>query len=148
VEPWELAAREAIRDSIALYTQSGDRLRLDELASAFCADGVLEIRGEDPLAGRAAIVAGLGGRPHSPDETAPKRIVRHNIANVRFVSITPDEAQVESYFTVLTEIGLDHFGRYRDTFVPAEGRWLIRHRFVSVDWFAPASRFRRSPAPS
>jgi hypothetical protein len=44
-----------------------------------------------------------------------------------------------SYFTVLTEIGLDHDGRYRDTFVPVGDQWLIEHRYVSVDWRAERS---------
>jgi len=33
---WELIARERIRDSLARYNWSGDALRLDEMALAFC----------------------------------------------------------------------------------------------------------------
>ena len=40
---------------------------------------------------------------------------------------------------MLTAVGLDHLGRYRDTFVPVGGQWLIQHRFVSTDWRASAS---------
>jgi hypothetical protein len=40
---------------------------------------------------------------------------------------------------VLTDVGLDHYGRYRDLFVPVGDEWLIRHRFVSTDWHAPES---------
>lgn len=58
---WELAAREQIRDTLARYNWSGDAGRLDALASTFCEDGVLDIRGFDRLRGRAAIVAFLGG---------------------------------------------------------------------------------------
>ena len=39
----------------------------------------------------------------------------------------------------LTEIGLDHYGRYRDNFVPVGDAWLIKHRYVSTDWRAPDS---------
>ena len=142
VESWELSARELIRDTLARYSWSGDALRVDELALAFCEDGVLEVRGRPPLDGRAAIAAFIGGvgtaAPRDPADAAP-RVVRHNVANIRFTAITPTAARVESYFTVLTEIGLDHFGRYRDTFVPVGGQWLIRHRFVSTDWRAPES---------
>ena len=49
------------------------------------------------------------------------------------IELTPDEARVSCYFTVVTEIGLDHYGRYRDVFVPVGDDWLIRHRFVSTD---------------
>lgn len=156
MQQWELRARELIRDTLAQYTWSGDSGRLDELAGAFTADGVLEIRGRQPLRGRDAIVAMLRGVVDQPAEqsaeqpgsaatgppTAPgtvPRIVRHNLANIRFTELDPQQALVASYFTVFTEIGLDHYGRYRDVFVPEDGRWLIAHRFVSTDWSAPES---------
>ena len=117
MEMWELVARERIRDTLALYTWSGDGLRLDDLASAFCEDGELEVRGQEPLRGRAAIVDFLGGVATDADVVASagdvRRIVRHNVTNIRFTSVEPTAAQVESYFTVLTELGLDHYGRYR-----------------------------------
>src|SRR5258705_13403146 len=143
MELWELAARERIRDTLARYNWSGDALRLDDLAQAFCEDGELELRGSEPVRGCAAIVALLAGVVASPNTTAQasgaKRIVRHNITNIRFTDLTPQEVRVACYFTVLTEIGLDHYGRYRDVFIPVGDDWLIRHRFVSTDWSAPDS---------
>jgi hypothetical protein len=61
------------------------------------------------------------------------------LTNVRFLELTPQRASVGSYFTVVTEVGLDHYGRYRDVFVPAGDEWLIEHRFVSTDWRSPDS---------
>ena len=61
MELWELAAREACRDTLAQYNHAGDRYLLEEFAAAFCEDGVLEIRGEKPLHGRAAIMERFGG---------------------------------------------------------------------------------------
>ena len=143
MELWELAARERIRDTLARYNWSGDALRLDDLAQTFCEDGELELRGNEPIHGRAAIVALLGGVVTGPSAAAAatgvKRIVRHNLTNIRFIEVTPQEARVACYFTVLTEIGLDHYGRYRDVFVPVGDDWLIRHRFVSTDWSPPES---------
>jgi len=140
VEAWELVARERIRDTLARYSWSGDGLRLDELVLAFCEDGVLEVRGREPIAGRSAIADFIGGVGAAGDEAAAvPRIVRHNLANVRFVEVTESAARVESYFTVLTEIGLDHYGRYRDRFVPVGDDWLIAHRLVSTDWRSPDS---------
>jgi hypothetical protein len=140
VEHWELVARERIRDTLARYNWSGDSLRLTELAEGFCEDGELQLRGEEPVRGRTAIVAFIGGvaAPHAPASAVP-RIVRHNLTNIRFLEVTPQLARVASYFTVFTEIGLDHYGRYRDTFVPVGDEWLIRHRFISTDWAAPDS---------
>ena len=144
---WELTARERIRDTIARYSWSGDSLRVDELALAFCEDGVLEVRGDDPIRGRAAIadfIAGVGRRGGSAD-TPGSPIVRHNVTNVRFLELEPDRALVASYFTVLTGIGLDHHGRYRDTFVPVGDEWLLAHRFVSTDWRSDDSTMASLP---
>jgi hypothetical protein len=115
-------------------------MRLDELAESFCEDGELEVRGREPVRGRAAIVEFLGGVGDAPPAiSGVKRIVRHNLANIRFTEMSMEQAQVVCYFTVFTEIGLDHYGRYRDLFVPVGDEWLIRHRFVSADWIAPDS---------
>ncbi len=96
-----MVARERIRDTLARYNWSGDPLRL-------------ELRGSTPLRGREAIVEFLGGAVAAPNAAAQAsgvtRIVRHNVTNIRFTEITPDEARVACYFTVLTEIGLDHYG--------------------------------------
>ena len=141
MELWELVARESCRDTLAQYTHAGDRYRLEEFAAAFCEDGILEIRGSDPVRGRAAIVKEIGGRvpPAAGAAETTKRIVRHNVTNIRFESLSPTEATVASYFTVFTEIGLDHMGRYRDRLVPVGDRWLLAHRFVSTDWRSPDS---------
>jgi hypothetical protein len=140
MELWELTARERIRDAIAQYNWSGDGLRLDELAAVFCEDGELEVRGDNPLRGRRAIaefISGVGDRVATDASARP--IVRHNVTNIRFLEVTRDRALAESYYTVFTAIGLDHYGRYRDTFVPVGDAWLIRHRLVSLDWRAEDS---------
>ena len=132
----ELVARERIRDTLARYNWTGDSLRLDEFVQTFCEEGELQLRGHEPVRGRAAIAEFLGGV--AAPNRAP-RIVRHNLTNIRFLELTSDRGRVASYFTVVTEIGLDHCGRYRDTFVPVGDEWLIQHRFVSTDWAAPNS---------
>ncbi|MBW0019918.1 MAG: nuclear transport factor 2 family protein [Mycobacterium sp.] len=141
---WELIAREQIRDTLARYNWSGDAGRIDDLAATFCADGVLEIRGLEPLRGRsqiAAFLAGLTGKVAVNADVKP--VVRHNLTNVLFTSLTPDQANVSSYFTVFTHVGLDHFGRYRDTLVPDGDTWLLSHRTVSTDWAAADSAMAR-----
>ena len=144
MEMWELVAREHIREKLARYNWAGDAGRLDELVETFCADGVLEIRGTQPLRGRSAIVEFLGGVTSNLAASADvKPIVRHNVANVLFTEMTRDQAHVSCYFTVVTHSGLDHIGRYRDTFVPDGNTWLIKHRKVSTDWTAPNSAMAR-----
>ncbi|OBI03299.1 nuclear transport factor 2 family protein [Mycobacterium scrofulaceum] len=145
MEIWELVARERIRDTLARYNWAGDAGDLDGLAGTFCADGVLEIRGLEPLRGRSAIASFLAGV--NVDRAADvKPIVRHNLTNVLFTGLTRESAHVSSYFTVLTHAGLDHFGRYRDTLVPDGDTWLISHRKVSTDWVASDSAIARRPA--
>jgi hypothetical protein len=143
MELWELSAREHVRDTLARYNWSGDALRLTEVAQIFCEDGELELRGSQPVQGREAIIAFLRSAVAAPNAVAEAsgvtRIVRHNVTNIRFAEVAPHEARVACYFTVFTEIGIDHFGRYRDIFVPVDDQWLIRHRFVSTDWSAPDS---------
>ena len=150
MELWELVARESCRDTLAQYSHAGDRYLLEEFAAAFCEDGVLEIRGSAPVVGRAAIMERFGGgtaalearrAARSAAAGATRRVVRHSVTNIRFESVSPEEAVVASYFTVFTEIGLDHMGRYRDRLVPDGERWSIAHRFVSVDWRGPESTF-------
>ncbi|OBF53721.1 hypothetical protein A5756_15405 [Mycobacterium sp. 852002-53434_SCH5985345] len=144
METWELVARERIRETLARYNWSGDAGRLEGLAETFCPDGVLEIRGFEPLRGRSAIVTFLGGITGTVAAGARvKPVVRHNVTNVVFTALDADQAQVSSYFTVLTDIGLDHFGRYRDTLVPDGDAWLIKHRKVSTDWAARGSTMAR-----
>jgi len=141
---WELAAREHIRDTLARYNWAGDAGRLQELAETFCADGVLEIPGTPPLRGRAEIVAFLSGITGTIAAGADvKPIVRHNVANVLFTLVTRDQAHVSCYFTVVTHVGLDHVGRYRDALVPVGDTWLIKHRKVSTDWAAVDSVMAR-----
>jgi hypothetical protein len=40
---------------------------------------------------------------------------------------------------VVTERGPDHWGRYRDRFERLGGRWLFRHRRVTIDGRAAGS---------
>jgi hypothetical protein len=141
---WELIARERIRDTLARYNWSGDARRLDGLAGTFCADGILEIRGLEPLCGRreiAAFLSGVTGKIAVAADVKP--LVRHNVTNVLFAEVAPGRARVDSYFTVVTHVGLDHYGRYRDILVPEDDTWLIKHRKVSTDWAAPDSAMAR-----
>ena len=42
---------------------------------------------------------------------------------------------------MITDIGLDHWGRYRDRLVPVGERWLLAQRSVKTDGYAPGSFF-------
>jgi hypothetical protein len=62
------------------------------------------------------------------------------VSSIRFGLVTRTRVEVSSYFAVHTDVGLDHWGRYRDVLVPSdEGRWLLAHKRISVDGFASDS---------
>ena len=143
MDAWEIVVRESVRQTLADYTAATDRFDLRGLAACFGPDGVLEFTGgAEPLTGPAAIEAGLRAAM-APDQTrrAPTH-VRHHVSSVRFASVAQESVQVSSYFAVHTDVGLDHWGRYRDVLVPLEAQWLFAHRRISVDGFGDDSLMR------
>jgi hypothetical protein len=141
VQSWELTVRESVRQTLADYTAATDSFDLKTLAACFAADGTLDYTGGQPLIGPAAIEAGLGaqmGGPRDPARPMPTH-VRHHVSSIRFVTVTEDRVEVTSYFAVHTDVGLDHWGRYRDVLVPCDGRWLFASRRISVDAFSAES---------
>ena len=137
MEAWELEARESIRDLVARYNASGDAGRFDPMLELFAEDAELEVPGRT-LRGRAAIraffeeVARGGGRP-------AVRVLRHHTATHQIDVLGPDEARGRCYFQVLTERGLDHWGRYVDAYRRRAGRWVFQSRRVSVDGAVPGA---------
>jgi hypothetical protein len=139
MEHWELSARECIRDTVARYNDAGDRGRYDDMIGCFAEDGVLSIMGGAQHHGHPelrAFFAGVGGTA-TPEFTH----LRHCVTNLLIDVESPDAANARSYFQVITDIGIDHWGRYRDRFVHAGDRWLLEHRSVKTDGYAPGSYF-------
>jgi len=137
MEPWEPAAREAIRETLARYAHLVDRGRLDETAALFTEDAVLEAGDEPAARGREAIralFAGAGTRLAAGGRAAR---IQHHVSSVTIAFEDAWTATVESYFLALTDRGPDHWGRYRDRLVLHDGRWLFAHRRVRVDGRMP-----------
>jgi hypothetical protein len=134
---WELSAREEIRETLARYHHCGDSGRFTEMAALFASDGVLEIHGERAHAGRDAIVEFLTGVNREVVAMSDLPILRHYSTNVTISVSAPQEATAASAFLVLSESGLDHWGRYRDRLVPEDGGWRFAHRLVRTDGYAP-----------
>jgi hypothetical protein len=150
-ELWELSAREQIRQTVWSYAVAGDSGRIDELAAQFTPDGVLEVHGEERAQGRAAIIAMLtrhaaaGAPPASAlPADSPPFFIRHFVTNIAIQSLTPAEAHGVAYFAVFTPAGPDHWGRYRDVYVPDGDRWLLRHRTARVDSSVEGGWYRRT----
>lgn len=147
METWELMAREQIRDLIARYTWAGDRGRIPELIDLFLLEGVLDVGSHGGRwDGRAAIEQGLRSVvSRSADATSDDGVtggpVHHHVSSVLISDLTEARATVRSYYAVHTQVGLDHWGRYRDAVSNTGAGWRFAERVVTVDGASPGSRF-------
>jgi hypothetical protein len=139
MEPWEVAAREAIRDLVARYAHAADSGRFDDLVALFTADGVLRLPGDRDARGHAAIREFLGGTNQSLRAKTTTMLIRHHLSNLRIDVTSATEATGAVYFLVITERGLDHWGRYRDVYAALDGRWLFAERRVRLEGWTPGS---------
>jgi hypothetical protein len=71
--------------------------------------------------------------------TPEELIARELIRDLRITIAAAAEAIGACTFVVLTDRGLDHWGRYRDAYVRDGSRWLFRQRRVRVDGWTPGS---------
>ena len=69
------------------------------------------------------------------------RLLRAGLDEARGGGYRRQQARAWSYFLVVSEIGLDHAGRYVDRLECRDGAWRIVHRRVVVEWSSPDSRF-------
>jgi len=148
VELWELAVRETVRDLVARYTWAGDRGRSTQLAELFAPDGVLDVgphggrwEGRDEIVRRLDAVAervAVAGTSPGP--------VRHHVSSLAIAVTSATEATSSSYFLVLTTMGVDHWGRYRDRLaVGPDGTWRFAERSVRVDGHTASSLMVTDP---
>jgi ketosteroid isomerase-like protein len=143
MRPDELAAREAVRETIARYAHAVDRGLYEEAAHCFMEDGVLDVRDVARHEGREAIVTMFSGAGQKLLSSSKKALIRHHVSSIQIdVDVTAGRATAGSYFFVVTEIGPDHWGTYRDTLArdDATGRWLFTERKVTVDGRTTKSR--------
>lgn len=141
----ELLVRESIRDALARYNSNGDRMKIEGFIGVFTDDAVYEV-GDKVVVGRDGIRAWLTARRDLPADAPRVKFVRHNLTTSLIDVTGPASATVRTYYFVNTDIGPDHCGYYVDAFRPVEGRWLICHRKVRMDWASPASVFVRQGA--
>jgi uncharacterized protein (TIGR02246 family) len=138
VEPWELEARESIRDLVARYNANGDAGRFDPMLALFAEDAVLDVPGQR-IEGRAAIRAFFEGVARGADGRKPIRLLRHHTATLQIDVVSETEARSRCYYQVFTENGLDHWGRYIDIYRREADRWCFAERKVTVDAAVPGA---------
>ncbi|MBM3828414.1 MAG: nuclear transport factor 2 family protein [Actinobacteria bacterium] len=140
MEMWEVAAREAIRDLATRYNANGDTGRFAVVRELFLTDAVMTIQGVTHT-GIEAIMAVFSGTSES---TPGLTHVRHFVATHQIDLIDESNATGRAYFVVLTDIGLDHWGRYVDEYRRVDGRWRFASRSVNLDGQVAASLFPRT----
>jgi hypothetical protein len=133
MEQWELVARESIRELVAQYNGNGDAGRIDDVLALFAPDAVLDVMGtaydgHEEIGGmfaQAISEIAAGSKTDRP-------MVQHHTSTLQIDVTGPTSAKARSYFQVLMDGGLDHWGRYADEFGVVDGRWVFTHRLVSV----------------
>ena len=136
MEPWQLVARESIRDLVARYNANGDAGRFDPMLELFAEDAVLEIPGSVHR-GKAAIRALFTEVSQRTGAGGAAAFIRHFTATHQIDLVSETEARGRCYYAVLTERGLDHWGRYLDEYRRIEGRWQFWRRKVTKDAGVP-----------
>ena len=133
MEIWELIARESIRDLVARYNANGDSGRLDQMMELFTDDAVVEAQDREYV-GKDAIREFFGaavGKTRSGQGGA--KFIRHNTATHQIDLLSETEAKGRCYYTVLTDHGIDHWGRYVDDYRKIGDRWMFWHRAIRTD---------------
>ena len=135
-------AREEIRDLVARYNANGDTGRFAQVRALFTADAVMRIEPDDEYVGIEAIMTIFTG---TSSNTASSGLthVRHFTSTHQIDFDDDDHASGRLYFAVLTDVGLDHWGRYVDRYVRTAERWRFARRSVSVDGWSESSLFPR-----
>ena len=140
MEPFEIAARECIRDLVARYNAKGDFGKFDAVLELFAEDAVMELplathRGRDEIRSIFEGVTGSTGK----QEGAHSKFVRHFTATHCIDVESETQASGTCYYVVFTDAGPDHWGRYLDRYRCEGGRWCFAHRRVTVDGCRPGS---------
>lgn len=133
METWELSAREEIRELVASYTHLGDGGRIDEMTRLFEPDARLDAHGEEYL-GHERIASFFGAIADGSAPGPARTFIRHYISNLTIDVTSPTEASGASYWTVISDGGLESSGRYRDTYRRTpDGPWRFATRKIRRD---------------
>ena len=138
MEAWELDAREQIRGLVAAYNALGDRGRLDGVMALFADYAVMDIGDGRTYEGVDQIrTIFTGTRDSILDGGDGPRFLQHHTTGLHVILAGSDEATGHAYFTVMTDRGLDHWGRYQDAYRPVGDAWLFASRRVRIDGYTP-----------
>ncbi len=133
MKPWEIEAREGIRDLVARYNANGDSGRIDQLLDLFAPDAVMVAADMDECRGRDEIQTFSFERLEWPSGRTTLVYVRHMTATLQIDLLDSRSAKSRCYYAVLTAVSLDHWGRYIDEDRCLDGVWKFSRRHVTLD---------------
>jgi hypothetical protein len=144
MELWEVAARESIRDVVTRYNSNGDTGRFAQVTALFAPDATMELVADDgrvrTYRGKGEIEAIFTGTQARWSAEATRRAapgyVRHCVFTHQIDFVDQTHARGRSYFQVLMDHGLDHWGRYLDEYEERDGQWVFTRRRVTTDGHA------------
>ncbi|HEY0958475.1 MAG TPA: nuclear transport factor 2 family protein [Novosphingobium sp.] len=157
----EHKAHVAIRNQLARLAQAGDARKGDIYAEIFTEDCLFQFGDDDNLRsmeGRETIRQYINGRPidMSTEEQAaaskPKKpanplgFISHHLTTSSIELVSDDEADVRTYWFVISPIGPDHSGFYTDRWHKVGDDWQLKHRRIRTVWRAENSYTRAKPA--
>ena len=137
----EMLDREGIRKTIAQYTDAGDNGRYEDLIPCYAEDGIFEIA-TGKWQGRGEIEHALRTMRASRDAGSHGRLLQRHHLGTCWISIDAEaRARAITYYIVISQVGMDHAGRYIDRLVKRDDRWQFAHRTVTVEWRNESSGF-------
>jgi SnoaL-like domain len=147
MEPWELAAREGIRDLVTRYNSNGDSGRIAQVLELFAPDATMEItseggetrtyRGMDEI--ETIFTGAIETLRAEADQRAQPGYLRHCVTTHQIDIGDGQHATGRCYFFVIRANGLDHWGRYVDEYEESDGRWRFSYRKVTTEGHQPES---------
>lgn len=129
-----LLAREAIRATMALYNNAGDRGAIDEMMACFTDDAVLEVNADKPVGALAIRAYYDAVRSSGLIGGADRRPTRHHLTTSRIEFDGSDSARGWTYFLLVRDGRVIQNGIYIDHFRRDGERWLLSSRRVKVEY--------------
>jgi len=120
---------------------NSDTGRFPQLLELFDDTSVMTIDGGVPYSGTSEIINIFTNAKGRLDSVDVPKYIRHYVATHQIDIESENVARGRCYFAVLTHIGLDHWGRYIDTYKKVNGKWLFDTRKVFVDGTSAGSTF-------
>ncbi len=145
LEP-DVIAHEQIRRLLIEYVHCADTGRGERLLELFTPDATMEPTGDEVCHGRDDIAAYFARAGESIRRHMTYPSLRHHLSSIDIRLISPTEAHTTGYFLAITEIGPDHWGRYRDALVRDGDDWRIAHRKLQLEGRTPGGWLDRHEA--